>query len=100
MQTVEDLIRSGQLSGGAAGGGISPAGGGYQSASAPTAPSVAPSPPTGDDLAEVILECVEAEGIDVRRLPGEHRAIALEVTPPRPPSNAPPGVYAKIGRQH
>lgn len=91
LQTCEDLIRSGQLSGS---GGNADTDRGYHPARA------AASPPGDQDIAEVILEVIEADGINIRRLPPEQCAIALEVKPPAPPSRAPAGLYAKIGRQH
>jgi len=84
LMTVEDMIRSGELSPQTEDSSIAfPSGAGY---------SAARAPPSGDALAEVILECISAEGIELPSLPPEQRAIALQVKHG--------SLYHKIGRQH
>lgn len=86
VMTVEDMIRCGQLT-------PTPkerfppasSSGGYHPAPSPVAA------PRGHELAEVILECIEAEGVDMSRVPKEQRAIALQAT------NG--SLYCKIGRE-
>jgi hypothetical protein len=83
MLTVEDMIRSGELSSQR----VDPAMGsssnsGYHPAAASRA----------DELAEVVLDCVEAEGVNLDRISLEHKAIALQVKHG--------SLYGNIGRQH
>lgn len=44
-------------------------------------PSRRPSKPDIHDLAEIVLECVSAEGVDLAEIPVKHRAISLSALP-------------------
>mmetsp|Transcript_40167 Transcript_40167/g.72280 ORF Transcript_40167/g.72280 Transcript_40167/m.72280 type:complete len:362 (+) Transcript_40167:45-1130(+) len=76
-QTVEDLIRTGEI---------------QSTRSLRETPAPAD---TSQQLAEVVLECVEADGVDPSKVPKEERALAFKVKP-----GDPAFLYCKIGRQH
>mmetsp|Transcript_57770 Transcript_57770/g.96128 ORF Transcript_57770/g.96128 Transcript_57770/m.96128 type:complete len:520 (-) Transcript_57770:34-1593(-) len=57
-------------------------------------PALGSAPPDrGQQLAEIVLDCVHAEGVDLQRLPGTDKIIAFHVDPSQP-------LMVKVGRQH
>lgn len=76
--TVEDLIRSGDLA----------------AKSSPVSPSQS-LPPMRDEIAEVLLECIEAEHADLTSIPVAERTLAFQAKHAETSF-----IHAKIGRQH
>lgn len=77
--TVEDLIRSGELA----------------SRSSPTSSPSRGQAPMRDEIAEVVLECIEADHVDLRSIPAEEKSLAFQVKHAETCF-----LHAKIGRQH
>lgn len=50
-------------------------------------------PERGQQLAEIVLDCIHAEGVDLQRLPSTDRIIAFHVDPSQ-------ALAVKVGRQH